>query len=246
MSSCVSSGDLVFDKLKAGDEIPTTPGKLDHKEWNDLLQKHVDQNGFVDYEGFKSDESMLDNYLSKIGKNAPGKLTKVNEQFAYYINLYNAATIKIMLENDIPASIKDIGSTVQPVWIQDFIEVDGSTYSLADIEKGVLQKMGDPRIHFAINCASYSCPKLQNVAFTAGNVDELMAISAREFINSDKNNLADSSQPKLSRIFKWYEADFTATGKTVIEYINQYAVDEIEENASIEYLEYDWSRNSKR
>jgi hypothetical protein len=145
-----------------------------------------------------------------------------------------------------PASIKDIGSAVSPVWIKKYIRVGNKEYSLADIEKGVLQKMGDPRIHFAINCASYSCPKLQNKAFTAANVDQLMEQSTRTFINSDKNDVSDPAAPKLSHIFKWYASDFTDSGVSVVEFINRYADQKIKEDAAISYLEYDWSLNKQQ
>ncbi|ARN78692.1 hypothetical protein BST97_12205 [Nonlabens spongiae] len=244
-SSCIGSGDLHYAQLQQGEEISSQKGILDHSEWDGLLKKYVNKAGFVDYDGFQKDRQKLKDYLEYLNQNAPQKSWGLNEQFAFYINLYNAATVEIILENNQPASIKDIGSTVNPVWIQDFIRVDGKEYSLADIEKGVLQKMGDPRIHFAINCASYSCPKLQNTAFTAANVDELMDKSAREFVNSDKNDLSNSSNPKLSSIFKWYKGDFTDSGMTLIEYVNQYADKKINEGAQLDFKDYDWSLNKQ-
>jgi hypothetical protein len=90
------------------------------------------------------------------------------------------------------------------VWLKKFIKVEDKEYSLAAVEKNMLQKMGDARIHFAINCASYSCHKLQNTAFTAANVNALMNKSAKEFINSDKNDFTDPNHPKLSSIFSFY------------------------------------------
>ena len=244
-SSCVGSGDLHYARLQQGQEISSQKGELDHSAWDSLLKKYVNEAGFVDYDGFQQDRQKLQDYLEYLNQNAPQKSWGLNEQFAFYINLYNAATVEIILENNQPESIKDIGSTVNPVWIHDFIKVGGKEYSLADIEKGVLQKMGDPRIHFAINCASYSCPKLQNKAFTASNVDELMKKSAREFVNSGKNDLNDSSNPKLSSIFKWYKSDFTDSGMNLIQYVNQYADNKISEGASIDYKDYDWSLNKQ-
>lgn len=236
---------MFYQTLAQGEEIPSSNGELDHSGWDELLSKHVDENGFVDYDSFDKDREKLDRYLQYLGENSPTKSTSLNEQFAYYINLYNAATVQIILENNQPASIKDIGSTVSPVWIQDFITVSGKSYSLADIEKGVLQKMGDPRIHFAINCASYSCPKLQDKAFTAKNVNELMDTASREFINSERNDLSDKNNPKLSSIFKWYETDFVDSGVSVIEFINTYTDEKVSADARISYLDYDWSLNKQ-
>jgi hypothetical protein len=245
LTSCIGSGDLYYQSLQKGDEIPATTGTLDHSDWDALLKKHVNTNGFVDYSGFNEDRAILKKYIAYLGNNAPSKSSSLNAQFAYYINLYNAAIVEVVLENDQPESIKDIGSTVSPVWIQDFIKVGDNDYSLADIERGVLQKMGDPRIHFAINCASYSCPKLQNRAFTAANVNELMEVATNQFVNSNKNDLNDPDSPKLSKIFKWYESDFTVTGSTVVEFINTYADQKISENAKVLYKDYDWSLNKE-
>ncbi len=246
VASCVGSGDLYYQQLSKGQEIPSTKGDLDHSDWDKLLKKHVNKAGFVDYDGFSKDRSGLKSYLDYLGNNAPKKSSSINEQFAYYINLYNAATVEIILENNQPASIKDIGSSINPVWIQNFIKVGDREYSLADIEKGVLQKMGDPRIHFAINCASFSCPKLLDKAYTAANVDALMDEAANEFVNSDKNDLSDSSNPKLSSIFNFYPKDFTAGGMTLIEYVNQYAENKIKPGATITYKDYDWSLNKQK
>jgi len=245
LTSCIGSGDLFYSSLNKGSEISKSEGQLDHSKWDQLLKAHVNENGFVDYNGFKKDRSKLQDYLEYLNQNAPQKDWGLNQQFAFYINLYNAATVEIILENNQPESIKDIGSTVNLVWIQDFIKVGGKDYSLADIEKSVLQKMGDPRIHFAINCASYSCPKLMNTAYTASNVDEMMDQAAKEFINSDKNDLSNPENPKLSRIFKWYSSDFESTGMSIIEYINQYADSKINKGAALDYKDYDWSLNKQ-
>ncbi|WP_124981806.1 DUF547 domain-containing protein [Nonlabens xiamenensis] len=243
--SCIGSGDLYYQSLQKDQEIPSDKGQLDHSQWDQLLNKHVNEEGFVDYDGMEEDRSALKEYLTYLGTNPPQKSWSISEQFAYYINLYNAATVEIILENDQPGSIKDIGSTLNPVWIQDFIKVGKKDYSLADIEKSVLQKMGDPRIHFAINCASYSCPKLMNKAYTAENVDQMMDQAADDFVNSDKNDLTDPNHPKLSSIFKFYPSDFKAGGLSIIEYVNQYADNKINPGAELSYKDYDWSLNKQ-
>jgi hypothetical protein len=115
--------------------------------------------GFIDYQGFKKQEEELKEYLDYLNENPPQKTWSINEQFAYYINLYHSDAIYIILINDLPDSIKDIDGPLGSVWLKKFIKVDDKEYALAAIEKNVLQKMGNARIHFAINCASYSCPK---------------------------------------------------------------------------------------
>jgi len=246
LSSCVGGQDLDYTILQNGEQLTdATTSIMDHSAWDVLLKKYVDDDGFVDYNSFKKDHAALNEYLQYLNDNAPIETTHINEQFAYYINLYNAATVDLILENNMPASIKDISGPLGQVWLVEHVMINNKAYSLAAVEKNVLQKMGDPRIHFAINCASFSCPKLQNTAFMATNINTLMNKGATQFVNSDKNDLLDSLNPKLSKIFDWYESDFTDTGVSLIEYINKYAVEPIDGNASLSYKDYNWSLNKQ-
>lgn len=246
LNSCVGGKDLYYTAVKGGDVLKDAKENvLDHGAFDKQLKDFVDEKGFVDYAGWKKQHSKLKEYLSYLNDNAPKDGWPQAEQFAYYINLYNAATVNLVLDNNMPASIKDIDGPLGQVWLKDAANVNGKMYSLAAIEKNVLQKMGDPRIHFAINCASFSCPKLQNKAFTASNVNTLMEKGAKEFFNSNKNDLSDSSKPQLSEIMNWYKSDFTDAGFTIIEYVNKYASKSVNENAAISYITYDWSLNKQ-
>ena len=210
---------------------------LDHSVWNNLLQKHVGKNGMVDYKGFKSDRAKLDNYLKMLSSQEPTKDWSNNELLAYYINLYNAYTVDLILRNYPVKSIKDISSP----WTKEFIKVGDTEISLGGIENSILRKMNEPRIHFAINCASISCPKLLNEAYTAAEIEEQLERVTREFINSDKNEISENSA-KLSSIFDWYKKDFKEDG-SVIDYINKYSETRIKPGAAISYKEYDWNLN---
>ena len=213
---------------------------LDHSAWNKLLKKHVQENGDVDYKGFKADKTALEDYVNYLSKQVPQQSWTVQEQLAYFINVYNANTIKLIIDNYPLKSIKDISSP----WLKNRIKIGDEEFSLADIENGILRKMNEPRIHFAINCASASCPKLLNEAYTAKNVMDLMEKATLEFINNtDKNEIA-SSNIKISEIFKWYKNDFTENG-TLIDYINQFSKTKINANTEINYKDYDWSLNDK-
>lgn len=246
LNSCVGGKDLYYTAVKGGDVLKDAKENvLDHGAFDKQLKDFVDEKGFVDYAGWKKQHSKLKEYLSYLNDNAPKDGWSQAEQFAYYINLYNAATVNLVLENNMPASIKDIDGPLGQVWLKDAANVNGKMYSLAAIEKNVLQKMGDPRIHFAINCASFSCPKLQNKAFTATNVNTLMEKGAQEFFNSNKNDLSDANNPNLSEIMNWYKSDFTDTGLSVIGYVNKYATNKVAENATIGYISYDWSLNKQ-
>ncbi|WP_231717772.1 DUF547 domain-containing protein [Nonlabens sp. YIK11] len=244
-ASCVSSGGLHYDSLQNGEQMETSRANLDHSNYDELLKKYVNEAGFVDYQGLATEQAKLKSYLTYLSVNPPKSDWETGEQFAYYINLYNASTLDLIIDNDMPGSIKDIDGPLGQVWLKDFITVNGKQYALADIEKSVLQKMGDPRIHFAINCASYSCPKLLRTAYTGKNVDELMDRAATEFVNSDKNDLSDPNNPRLSSIFKFYTSDFTSNGMTLVEYVNQFASDKLNTGAKVTYKDYDWSLNKQ-
>jgi hypothetical protein len=213
---------------------------LDHSAWDVLLKKYVAKNGDVDYKGFKTDSQKLNDYVNYLATNIPTEDWSVNEQLAYFINVYNANTIKLIVDNYPTKSIKDIKNP----WLKNRLKIGNEDYSLADIENGILRKMNEPRIHFAINCASYSCPKLLNTAYTAENVQELMDRATKEFINNSNKNTLSANAPKLSEIFKWYKSDFTDNG-SIIDYINQYSEIKISSNAKIDYIDYNWSLNEQ-
>ena len=213
---------------------------LDHSTWNKLLKKHVKPNGMVDYKGLKNDRTELDKYLKMLSSQQPSVDWGTNELLAYYINLYNAYTVDLILRNYPVKSIKDIDSP----WTSEFVKVGDTEISLGGIENSILRKMNEPRIHFAINCASISCPKLLNEAYTADKIEEQLERVTREFINSDKNEISANSA-KLSSIFDWYEKDFKENG-SVIDYINQYSDTKINSGASISYKEYNWNLNEAK
>jgi len=215
---------------------------VDHSQWDALLKKYVDNDGLVNYKGFKKDEVALDNYLMMLSSQQPTKQWSVQELLAYYINLYNAYTVDLIVDNYPVKSIKDINGP----WIRGIVPVGKNKLSLGGIENGVLRKMGEPRIHFAINCASISCPNLLNEAYTASKINEQLDKATQNFINGDKNELT-ANNPKLSSIFDWYAKDYTMNGEAnVIAYINQYSDVKISPNTALEYLEYNWNLNEQQ
>lgn len=215
--------------------------KVDHGIWNMLLQKHVDENGMVDYTGFKKDRNLLDEYLKLLSDQKPNENWTTGELLAYYINLYNAYTVDMILRNYPVKSIKDINGA----WTKEFIRIGDTEISLGGIENSLLRKMNEPRIHFAINCASISCPKLMNTAFTPGSIEKQLDKATKEFINSDKNRISENSL-KLSKIFDWYKGDFTENGRSLIDYVNQYSDIKINSDASVSYIDYNWDLNEAK
>lgn len=214
---------------------------LDHTPWDILLKKYVDAHGNVDYAGFKKDTVLLDNYLDYLAENPIANTAEKEERLAYYINLYNAGTVHLILEHYPLKSIKDL---FRP-WGKDWIRIGSAMYSLGEVEHDMLRKMAEPRVHFAINCASYSCPKLLNEAYTASKIEEQLKRATTDFINDPSKNKISQDGVALSKIFKWYRDDFTEE-KSLIDYLNTYADIKISRDSDIDYLTYDWGLNEKR
>lgn len=213
--------------------------------FNDLLQKHVSKTGVVDYKAFKTDATTLDSYISYLEKTSPASSWSENKQKAFWINAYNAYTIKLILENYPLKSIIDIKKDGKTAWKIPFAKVGGSTYTLDHIEHEILRKnLFDPRIHVGVNCASGSCPKLANTAFTEKNIEATLHTLMKEFINDSFRNKLTKKKVQISSIFDWFEDDFTRNS-SVIDYLNKYSETAINSNAKISYLKYNWSLNSK-
>jgi hypothetical protein len=202
----------------------------------------------VDYAGFLEDSLLLRDYLNLLENNHPDpqKWTE-NERLAYWINAYNAFTVKLIVDYYPVASIKDIKSGIpfiNTVWDIKFINIEAQTYDLNNIEHGILRpKFEEPRIHFAVNCASVSCPKLLNRAFTAELLDRQLDQAAREFINDPSRNKIEKDRLQLSKILKWYGGDFKQDVKEVVK---KYSDTPFNENATVDYLDYNWQLNEHK
>lgn len=219
-----------------------------HEQWTNLLQKHVNPDGWVNYDGFIKDSLQLNNYLQQIESNYPNEKNWSREQIlAYWINAYNAYTVQIVIRNYPVASIKDIKPGVaflNSVWDIKFITIEGEQLDLNNIEHNILRKMNEPRIHFAVNCASYSCPKLLNTAYEAATIDNQLNQQAIDFINDPKRNVITAEKADVSSIFNWFTGDFTNDG-SLKDFLNKYSKVPIAENTGINFLEYNWNLNKQ-
>lgn len=224
------------------DEVVTPVSKnlevFNHNSWNILLQKHVSGIGNVNYKNFKTDRKELLNYLSSLGDTMPNDNWTKEDKLAYWINAYNAMTIDLILQNYPIKSIKDI----KDPWGQRLWKLGNKWYNLNDIEHEILRKMDEPRIHFAIVCASYSCPKLQNKAFYAENLKEQLTNATKEFLSDSERNEISENDLKLSKIFQWFTKDFKQNG-SLIDFLNTYSEIQISEKAKISYKDYNWDLN---
>jgi hypothetical protein len=218
-----------------------------HTAWDLLLKKHVANNGMVDYAGFVKDKKALQQYLNYLSEHQPTDKWSNNEKLAYWINAYNAFTVKLIVDHYPLKSIKDIKKGIpfiNSVWDIPFISIGKEKVDLNYIEHTILRKeFKDPRIHAAINCASYSCPLLRNEAYTEARIDVQLEDAMRKFINDPQRNQIDKSSVRISKIFSWFSGDFKINGASVIDYLNKYAKKRIHHQAKITYLDYRWELN---
>ena len=221
--------------------------QVDHSLFASLLSRHV-KDGVVDYKGFKDDEAILDRYLDVLSAVDTEPLP-ADDQFAFYVNAYNAWTIKLILSRypDI-RSIKDLGSLFSSPWKKTIARIDGGLLTLDQIEHDILRKrFKDPRVHFAVNCASKSCPPLQGDPFTGSHLNDQLNQAAKAFINAPRFNRLEGDTLWVSKIFDWFSEDFQSD---VIGYVIKFAdaplSDQLVKNKGrikVKYLDYDWSLN---
>lgn len=220
---------------------------VDHSLYAELLKKYV-KDGVVDYQGFKYEEATLDQYLRVLEQVDTKNLSR-NEQFAFYVNAYNAWTIKLILSG-YPSvkSIKDLGSFLKSPWKKKICRIDGDVITLDDIEHNILRPLfKDPRVHFGINCAAKSCPPLRPEPYRGNTLNQQLDEMAGAFINDPDRNYLEGTVLYVSKIFDWFSEDFN---KDVIGFFLKYATGDLKkrleanrEKIKIKYLGYDWSLN---
>lgn len=214
------------------------PEKFNHNRWNTLLSKNVTKNGNVDYKAFKNNPLELQVYIDNLTHRLPTEDWDKNDKLAYWINAYNALTIDLIIRNYPTKSIKDI----KDPWDQRLWKFGSKWQNLNDIEHKILRNMNEPRIHFAIVCASVSCPKLQNEAFTALNIEAQLVKATNEFLNDTSKNKLSEDRIQLSKIFKWFKKDFENSG-SLIDFLNLYTDIKISSKAKKSFMDYNWNLN---
>lgn len=239
---------MLLDSCAIKEYSRSTSYPVTHEMFTGVLLKSVDEQGWVDYAALQGEDAALNAYLDQLSHAHPNaKNWNDNESKAYWINAYNAFTLRLILDHYPTESIKDIKSGIpfiNSVWDIGFIKIEGKSYSLNDIEHRILRpNFKDPRIHFAINCASVSCPVLRREAYEATSLEFQLNEQARLFINDPSRNQIEAGNVKISRIFKWFEGDFTRDSD-LLTFINQYSHLKIPKEATLEYLPYDWRLNS--
>lgn len=243
----ISAMILIGSVLALFTQLAAQP--TEHAAFADLLQKNV-KTGVVDYAGFKRAWAQLDAYLKELENTALHSLDR-NDRMAFYINAYNAWTIKLILSK-YPGitSIKDIAPWPGSPWKKKIVRLEGKIFTLDEIEHSILRpRFNDPRVHFAVNCASKGCPPLRQEPYIGSRLDEQLDNAARAFINDSKYNYIDGNTLYVSKIFKWFSKDF---GDDIPGFFRKFAQGRLKtalmqkkKRLNVKYLDYDWSLNGK-
>ncbi|MBW1710300.1 MAG: DUF547 domain-containing protein [Deltaproteobacteria bacterium] len=239
---------LALGSFRPGSKAFSSPD-VDYNLYEDLLKQYVVK-GVVNYRGFKDEEAKLDKFLQVLEETDISGLSR-DEQFAFYVNAYNAWTIKLILSG-YPGvkSIKDLGSVFKSPWKKKIVRIGGDVITLNDLEHGILRpQFKDPRIHFAVNCASKSCPIIGSERYLGSSLNKQLDDATRNFLNDSRHNRLEGQTLYVSEIFKWYDEDFN---EGVVNFFLKYAEGDLkkklEQNKAqikIKYIKYDWSLNGE-
>ena len=224
-----------------------------HSAWSEVLSKYTSKSGnqtYFHYKELKKNKELLNAYLAKLESLTPKEFETFGDKqkLAFWINAYNAHTVKIVLKHYPVESIKDIGGGLfsSGPWKMDFINLFGKKMSLDDIEHGTIRKKFDePRIHFAVNCASIGCPSLLTEAFTGASLEKQLDAAANNFLNNKSKNFVKGDTLYLSKIFKWYGDDFEKKHGSFKKYVVK-TLGLPDKNYDVEFLDYNWDLNEKK
>ena len=239
----------------ASDETSTEV--IDHAAWQEILDAYLDDahpsgiNRF-DYGSLKAnsaDRQKLGGYLQSLASTDPRAYAR-DEQMAYWINLYNALTVYVIVPRFPVDSIKDIKSGLIDFgpWNLELFPLHGEKLTLNQIEHGILRPLWkDPRIHYAVNCASHGCPNLAPKAYRSDNLEAMLERGAREYVNHPRGAQVVGNELLVSSIYDWYKDDFGGTDEGVLAHLGRYAEPELKaELARFEAFDddYDWRLNA--
>jgi hypothetical protein len=232
--------------------------KIDHAAWQTLLAKYCDRQGFVNYQVWKesaTDQQSLNDYLRHLSHADPSLPASPSSKMAFWINAYNAVTIHGILREYPTSSIRNHTAKVfgYNIWDDLLLPVGDRTYSLNQMEHDVLRKLGDPRIHFAIVCASIGCPPLLNQAYVADQLDSQLTYNAKRFFADRQKFSYDVANRRLevSPILKWFAEDFGNDQAAQMRRIAPFLPDQKSQTlaasgpSSVSYLDYDWDLNDQ-
>ena len=244
----------LWERWQAHD--PASTSVINHSPWDGFLKRYVvaDPEGanLVRYADVSTeDRLLLDNYIAGLA-GLPVSRYGRDEQLAYWMNLYNALTVQVVLTHYPVDSIRDIdispGFFSDGPWGKKLVTIEGEQVSLNDIEHRILRPVWrDPRIHYGLNCASTGCPDLLTDAFTAGTADAALTAAARGYINDQRGVSLRGDSITVSKIYDWFIADFGGDEAGVIDHLLRYADEPLatvlRQKNRIDDVQYDWSLN---
>lgn len=247
-------------KVAVGRAVPAAEqvsmDQIDHRVWDQLLERYVNEEGEVNYNSWKAnavDVQALDGYLAALSRGSRSSTASRAAQLAFWINAYNAVTVKGILREYPTTSIRNHTAKLigYNIWKDLLLNVGGEPISLDAMEHQVLRKMNEPRIHFAIVCASIGCPRLLNRAYVADQLDAQLTENARAFFAHPRNFVHEAGKFRLSAILDWFGSDFgdrqAGQLKSIAPYLpTQSARDAAVANAvKVSYADYDWNLNEQ-
>lgn len=220
--------------------------------WAQVLNSHVDHKGRVNFENLDKDYLPLYRYIKFVAQsgpmNNPERYSTFDERLAYYLNSYNALAMYGVLSKGIPQDFGQIWDRAEFFKLTVF-NIGGMKISLYDYENKIIRPLGDPRIHFALNCMVRGCPRLPKKPFLAETVQSTLNTLSKEFVNHPRHveALHAEQMVRISEIFRFYTEDFvnTQSAPSLITYINNYRTDPIPEHYKVEFIPYDWTINNQ-
>lgn len=257
MPSSSNAADVVLGK-NTSSANRVAMKDIDHSGWDALLKKHVNSRGMVNYKAWKAsvaDSRSLTEYINHLSTVRLGSRDSKSVQLAFWINAYNAVTIKGMLREYPTSSIRNHTAKLwgYNIWKNLKLRVNGDEYSLEDIEHKILREKGEPRIHFAIVCASIGCPRLLNEAYMSEKLEDQLVANARDFFADKTKFRVEKSRKRvhLSPILSWFAEDFGRGKSAQLRAIAPYVPAEaqallLSSNVSVKYLNYDWGINEQK
>ena len=220
--------------------------------WAKTLEKFVDEQGRTDFTALANDSDELRQFVEVITQVSPASHPELfksqQEVFAYHINTYNALAMWGVIEREIPKNFSSLLKRASFFKFRSVI-IGGKKTNLYDYENKVIRPLGEPRVHFALNCMVKDCPRLPQTVFTAENLERDLQNAAIEFFNKDKHFQlkSESKEVHLSGIMKFYTKDYVASGKKqdLIGYVNQYTKTPVPEDYKVKFIKYDWTINQQ-
>jgi hypothetical protein len=215
-----------------------------------VLTRFVDDQGRTDFAALAADRGDLDEFLDYVARVSPATSPELfplrADVLAYHLNAYNALAMRGVIDEGVRDGFRSFFGRLMFFRVRKVV-VGGRRLSLSAYENDVIRPLGEPRVHFALNCMARSCPRLPQAAFSAGELDAQLEAAAREFLNDPRNVRVDAAAREvwLSSIFDFYTKDFAPDGEhaSLIDYVNRYRDEPVDRSFAVKFIPYDWTLN---